>query len=389
MAKRLTRREFITRTSLAAGGLALAPTILAACGDDSSSGSGDSGSGSADVWFDNWTLYIDKPDGKLYGKGGTLDTFQQQTGVTIKYTEGYNDNNEYFAKIQPVLSKGDTIGPNIIAPTFWMAGRLIQLGWVDKLPLSQIPNSKNLLQSLTKPPSDPTGEYSLPWQSGIAGIAYNEEVTGGPITTVQQLWDPKYKGKIGMLTEMRDTMGLIAMSLGIDLKNPVYAKFQPAFDKLQEEVDNGQIRQFTGNDYVKDLSQGNFAACFGWSGDIVQIAKDNPKLKFAVPDSGGTLWFDDMVIPKGAKNVDDVAKWMNFVYDPVNAAKITAEVQYISPVQGVQDELRKMGGDAAALADSPLLFPDATTLNRLQSWGNMSDAEEQKFDEEFAKISGS
>ena len=389
MANRLTRRQFITRTGLAAGGLALGPSILAACGDDSTSSSGGSDLGDNDIWFDNWTLYIDKPDDKLYGKGGTLDEFQKQTGLKIKYTEGYNDNNEYFAKIQPLLSKGEPIGPNLIAPTFWMESRLRQLGWLDKLPLDKIPNSKNLITSLQKPPSDPTGEFSLPWQAGITGIAYNPTLTGKEITTLDDIWDPSLKGKVGMLTEMRDTIGLIALSQGLSLKNPTFKEFQPAFAKLDEEVKKGQIRSFTGNDYVKDLTQGNFAACLAWSGDIVQLQKDNSDIKFVVPASGSTRWFDTMVIPKGASKVDAVAKWMNFVYDPVNAARITAYVQYISPVQGVQEELRKMGGDAAKLADNQILFPDAATLARLQSWGNLSDGQEQLFDAEFAKISGS
>jgi spermidine/putrescine transport system substrate-binding protein len=379
----------MTRTGLALGGLAVGPQFLAACGgdDEESSGSGSSGGGD-DIWFDNWTLYIDKPDDELYGKGGTLDSFQNSSKLKIKYTEGYNDNTEYFAKIQPLLSKGDPIGPNIIAPTFWMAGRLLGLGWLDKLPLSDIPNAANLLTSLQKPPSDPTGEYSLPWQSGMAGIAYNQEVTGREITTVDDLWDPAFKGKIGMLTEWRDTIGLIAMSEGIDLDDPTFGKFQPAWDTLEEQVQNGQIRQFTGNDYVDDLEQGNFAACIGWSGDVAQLALSNPNIKFAIPESGGTLWFDTMVIPKGASNTDAVAKWMDYVYDPANAAKITAYVQYISPVQGVQDELRKMGGEDAALADNQLIFPDATTLANLQTWDNLEEDEEQKFDEEFSRISG-
>jgi spermidine/putrescine transport system substrate-binding protein len=390
MAKQVTRRQFMTRTGLAVGGLALGPQLLAACGDDDESSSGDGSSSSGeDIWFDNWTLYIDQPDGQIDGAGGTIDEFQKATGLTIKYTEGYNDNTEYFAKIQPLLSKGEPIGPNIIAPTFWLAGRLIQLGWVEKLPLDKVPNASNLLESLTKPPSDPTGEYSLPWQSGMAGIAYNKAAAGGEVRTMEQLLtSPELKGKIGMLTEMRDTMGIIAMSLGIDLDKPAFQDFTPAFEKLDEEVQNGQIRQFTGNDYVDDLEQGNYAACIGWSGDVVQLAKSNPSIRFVVPESGGTQWFDTMVIPKGASNIDAVGEWMNFVYDPVNAARITAEVQYISPVDGVQDELRKMGGEAAELADSQLLFPDASTLAVLQSWGNLEENEEQLFDEEFARISG-
>ena len=385
MTDRLSRRRFLTVSGAAAGGLVLGPAVLAACGGGSDNGSA---SGGPDVYFDNWTLYIDKPGGKLYGAGGTLDRFQKASGRTIKYVEGYNDNNEYFAKVQPILAAGRTIAPNLIAPTFWMAGRYITLGWAEKLPLAKVPNAKNLIAPLQKPPSDPTGEFSLPWQSGMAGIAYNQKVTGRPLTKVEDLWDPAFKGKIGLLTEMRDTVGLVAMSKGIELADPSFAKFQPAFDVLQEQVDKGQIRAFTGNDYTKDLVQGNYAACVGWSGDVVQLAKSNPDIKFVIPDSGGTLWFDTMVVPKGAKNTDAVAQFMDFVYDPANAARITAEVQYISPVDGVRDELRKIGGDAAALADSQLLFPDDATRAKLQSWGNLDEAEEKKFDDAFAKISG-
>ncbi len=385
MANRVTRRQFMTRTGLAMGGLALGPQLLAACGNDDESGGG-SGSGGADVYFENWPEYIDAPDGDLTGAGGTLATFEKDTGLTIKYTEAYNDNNEYFAKIQPLLSKGDPIGPNVIAPTNWLAGRLIQLGWVEKLPLDKIPNSSNLLPQFRKPPTDPTGEYSLPWQAGIAGIAYNITATGRELTSVEDLWAPDLKGKVSALTEMRDTVGVVAMSLGIDITDPTFDSMQPAFDKLREEVDNGQIRQFTGNEYVGPLEDGSLAACFAWSGDVLGMG--NPDVRFVVPDTGGTLWFDTMVIPGGASNTDAVAQWMDFVYDPVNAARITESVQFISPVEGVQEELRTMGGEAAALADNPLLFPDAATEERLQIFGLLSDDEEQRFDEEFSSISG-
>ena len=390
MANRVNRRQFMTRTGLAMGGIVLGPQILAACGGDDESGSGSEGESTGEpIWFDNWTLYIDQPDDELYGAGGTLDEFQKSSGLDIKYTEDFNDNNEYFAKIQPLLSKGDPIGPNIIAPTFWLAGRLLQLGWLEKLPLDQIPNASNLIESLTKPPSDPTGEYSLPWQSGMAGIAYNKAAAGGEVRTMEDLLtNPDLNGKVGMLTEMRDTIGLIAMGQGIDLDKPTFDKFQPAFEALDKAVQDGQVRQFTGNDYIDDLEQGNFAACIGWSGDVVQLSQSNPDIGFAIPESGGTLWFDTMVIPAGASNVDDVAKWMDYVYDPANAARIAAYVQYISPVQGVQDELTKMGGEEAALAENQLMFPDASTLANLQSWGNLDEDEEQLFDEEFARITG-
>lgn len=373
----LSRRRFLGRGGLALGGLALGPQILTACGDDSSSSS--TTQDNKTLYFANWPAYIDKD---------TVSAFQKESGIKFKYTEEYNDNNEYFAKIQPLLSKGKKIDPDMIAPTFWMAGRLINLGWVDKLPLSKIPNSKNLRAQLQKPSWDPTGEYSLPWQSGFAGIAYNEKVTGRALTKIDDLWDPAFKGKIGVLSEMRDTLGLIGLALGVDITKPTAKNLQPALDVLKEQVASGQIKQFTGNDYMDDLTQGNFAACIGWSGDIAQLSADNPELKFVIPESGGTLWSDTMVIPKGSDGVNPAAEFMNYVYDPVNAARITAYVQYVSPVDGVADELKKMGGDAAALVDNPLVFPPESDTKMLTSFGPLNDSDEQKLDAEFSKVQG-
>lgn len=378
----LSRRQFLGRGGMALGGLALGPRFLTACGSDEDESTGGGGATKQDtknLYFANWPAYIDEE---------TVAMFEKESGISFKYTEEYNDNNEYFAKIQPLLSKGKKIDPDLIAPTFWMAGRLINLGWVDKLDLAKIPNSKNLRSVLQKPTWDPTGEYSLPWQSGFAGIAYNSDVTGRELTSIDDLWDPAFKGKIGVLTEMRDTLGLIGLSEGVDISKPTAKALQKAIDVLQEQVDSGQIKQFTGNDYMDDLTQGNFAACIGWSGDIAQLSKDSPELKFVIPESGGTLWSDTMVIPKGSDGAEAAAQFMDYVYDPVNAARITAYVQYVSPVDGVQDELMKMGGDAAALADNVLLFPSEESSKNLFSFGPLSEKDEEALDAEFSKVQG-
>jgi spermidine/putrescine transport system substrate-binding protein len=192
-----------------------------------------------------------------------------------------------------------------------------------------------------------------------------------------------------MLTEMRDTIGLILMGEGKKISDiTTFDAASAGFDKLEKAKSEGQIRSFTGNDYVDDLSAGNFAACVAWSGDVLQLTKDNPDVKFIIPEEGGTSWYDTMVWMKGSQNGDAVAKWMNFLYDPVNAARLTSFVQYLSPVKGVQEELVKMGGDNAKLAEDPLLFPDAATFARLQSWGALAEEEEAKFDEAFASITG-
>ena len=393
----LTRRQLIIRAGvLGAAGISL-PSLLSACGggsDDATSEAGSSpstagggsspgGGGGNSLYFENWPLYIDPTED---GLTGTVDRFVAATGIDMKYTEAYNDNVEYFAKIQPILGTGKTIDPDIIAPTSWLVGRLITLGWLDPLPLDQIPNAANLRPDLVKPTWDPTGEYSLPWQTGFAGIAYNIDVTGRELTSTEDLFDPEFNGKIGMLTEIRDTMGLIMLADGVDITTvATFDAAAPSFERLQKAKDEGQIRRFTGNDYMDDLSNGNFAACVGWSGDVVQLSRDNPSVRFVIPEEGGTAWADAMVLPKGAVNRDAAAKWMDFVYDPVQAAQITAWVQYLSPVAGVQEELAKTDPD---LANNPLLFPDEETVARTHTFANLSEDVEAEYDAAFSAITG-
>ncbi len=393
----LTRRQLLARAgALGAAGVSL-PAILAACGSDSdsdgesgsagtspaTSGSTAGGGGGGSLFFENWPSYIDPTED---GATGTVDRFMESTGIDMRYTEAYNDNNEYFAKIQPLLGRGEPIDPDIIAPTSWLANRLITLGWLELLPLDQVPNAANLRADLQNPSWDPTGEYSLPWQTGFAGIAYNSDVTGRDITSVDDLFDPEFAGKVGALTEMRDTIGVIAMSLGIDISTlSTFEEAKPAFDKLQEAKDSGQIRRFHGNDYFDDLSNGNLAITIGWSGDVAAIARDNPAVKFVFPESGATAWADTMVIPKGSQNIDAAAQWMNFVYDPVQAAQITAWVGYVSPVDGVREEVEKLDAD---LANDPLVFPDEATLANTKGFAPLSEEVEAEYDAAFSAITG-
>jgi spermidine/putrescine transport system substrate-binding protein len=369
----MTRRQFLASTgALGVAGLSL-PALLAACGGDDAAG----------LFFENWPQYVDPTEGDLVG---TVDRFMEATGVKMKYTDAYNDNNEYFAKIQPLLGTGKTIEPDIIAPTSWMAGRLISLGWVEALPLADIPNIANLDDGFVKPTWDPTGEYSLPWQAGMAGIAYNSDAAGREIKSVADLFDPEFKGRVGMLSEMRDTIGLILMSEGIDPSTiSTFEDAAPAFEKLEKAKADGQIRAFTGNDYTDDLLAGNFAVCIGWSGDLFQLETESEAVKFVIPEEGGTRWADVMVVPKGAKNVANAAKWMNFVYDPEQAAQLTAYNMYVSPVKGVREIIEASDPELAA---NPLVFPDEATNARLRAFAQLSEEEEAKFDEAFSAIIG-
>ena len=211
--------------------------------------------------------------------------------------------------------------------------------------------------------------------------------TGRELGSFEDLFDPAFRGKIGMLTEMRDTVGLALLADGKDVTNITFDDAAAAFDRIERAKADGQIRQFTGNDYMDDLAAGNFVACVGWSGDIAQLALDNPDLRFVIPEEGGMRWSDVMIIPTEAPNIGNAARWMDYVYDPVNAARIAAYVGYNSPVEGVQDELRK-DPETAALADSTLMFPDEATLEKVHVFASLDEDEEAQFEERFSAITG-
>jgi spermidine/putrescine transport system substrate-binding protein len=359
----LTRLDLIRRAAL--GGAAFAiPGFLAACGgDEETAGTTTAGPKelAATLRFSNWPLYIDRDEKTK--KSPTLEQFTQKTGVQVQYFEDINDNATYFGKIQRPLSQGQSIDRDIIVLTdnSRFPGLLIQKGWAEKLDKSAIPNIANLQDSLKSPSFDPDREYSLPWQSGMTGIASNLKLTKKPVTSVDQLLeDSKLKGKVTLLTEMADTMSVVMLANGDDPAKVDDAAFDRALKRIQRAVDSGQVRQFTGNDYTGPLTRGDLAACISWSGDVVQLTVDNPKLTWNLADSGGDIWTDNMEIPIGG-DAFTASTFMNFVYDPKIAAQIAAYVNYVSPVKGAKEEAAKID---PALANNPLIFPDDETLSK-------------------------
>ena len=359
MNPRLTRNELLRRG--AAGGALLAfPSILAACGGGDGGGGDDGGELATVLNFSNWPLYID------VDKPTTLQKFTQQTNIKVNYFEDINDNAEYFAKVQGPLSQGNSIDRDIFVFTdnSRFPGLLVSQGWVEELDKDLIPNITNLVDAQASPPFDPDRTYSLPWQSGMTGIAWNEDVTG-PVTSVQQLLeDPKLKGKVTMLQELADSVGLVMLQNGDDPGAVTDDTFNAAIDTVQAAVDSGQIRRFTGNDYTQQLTNGDLAAAVAWSGDVVQLLADNPRLKWAIPESGGMIWTDNMLIPTGG-SAPTASTYMNFVYEPVIAAQIAAYVNYVTPVKGAKEELAKNDPETA---NNPLIFPDDETLAQVKQF---------------------
>jgi spermidine/putrescine transport system substrate-binding protein len=381
MTMRMTRRQLVQRGAAGATLLSL-PNLLAACGGGGGGGGG--GGELADTLrFSNWPLYIDYDEKTK--RHPTLDQFTKKTGIKVDYFEDINSNAEYFGKIQRPLSQGNSIDRDIIVLTDneRFLGLMIDKGWVEKLDKSLIPNIANLIDAQKSPPFDPDRTYSLPWQSGMTGIAWNEKETG-PVTSITQLFeDPKLKGRVTALNGMGDTPPLVMLDNGDDPSKVTDASWNAAMDRIQKAVDSGQIRKFTGNDYAQPLSQGDLAAAIAWSGDIYQLLSSNPHLRWALPTKGGAIWTDNMIIPTGG-SAPTASTYMNFVYDPKIAAQIAAYVAYVPPVTGTKAILAKTD---PKMASSELVFPSDDTLAKAHQFDSTA-LNNQTYIEQWQKILG-
>jgi spermidine/putrescine transport system substrate-binding protein len=385
----LTRRRLMKRG--AAGALSVsALAYLAACGTDEPEGG--EGGGKAEetkaipkgeiaksMYFANWPLYIEEDR-------GTLKEFEQEFGTKVKYVEEINDNTEFFGKVRQQYDRGDSGGRDIHVVTDWMADRMIQLGYVQRFDKSELPNLEaNLIERLKSPPFDPQREFSAPWQSGQTGIIYLKDAVRREPKSVEDLFDPAYKGKVTMLTEMRDSVGLVAAHLGHDPEKASVDQFMEAIDLIDEHVQSGQVRGFTGNEYIKDIPKGDTVMAFGWSGDAIVLQGENPNIRFVRPESGFHLWTDNMQIPVGAPAAYTAQKFIDFVYDPQVAVDITAYVNYVCPVEGVQEILEKRDPE---LAQSDFIFPDEQTLANAFVFRGLEPEEARELDDAFQRVIG-
>jgi spermidine/putrescine transport system substrate-binding protein len=357
MNPRMTRDELLRRGAAGVTLLSL-PGLLAACGGDDSGSDSEAGGELKKVLnFSNWEYYIDTK------KPTTFEQFKNKTGIKVNYYEDVNSNDGFFAKVQGRLSQGKGIDRDLIVATdnSRFPGEYVKNDWVQKLDKNLIPNMSNLIDAQKSPPFDSNRDYSLPWLSGMDGIAWNENLTG-PVTTVTQLFeDPKLKGKVGVWSEMGDSIGMVMLENGDDPSKVTDESFDAAIKKIQAAVDSGQIRKFYGNDYAQPLANGDLAACFAWSGDVAQLVVDNPKLHWGIAEKGGIIWTDNMLVPLGA-SVPTASTYMNFVYDPKIAAQIAVGTSFISSVKGVKEEAVKLDPKSS---ENTLIFPTDDMLSRM------------------------
>ncbi len=399
----LTRRRFLQGTTLT--GVA---AFLAACGTSGTGGSPSAAAPTsssaaattppteapsatpidktmaAELQFANWPLYIDTDDNDST-KHKTLEDFTAEYGTVVKYSEVINDNNEFFGTIKAPLEAGQPTGWDLMVLTQWMAARIIRLGWAEKFDVADMPNyTANLEDVYLAPDFDATNEYHAPWQSGMTGLGFDRKVTGD-LTSSDALWDPQWKGRITYLSEMRDAVGLTLENLGYDPLTVTTDQFDEAIAKLQQSVDDGIVRAFTGNDYAEDLVAGNVVLAMAWSGDIIQKQLEKASLRFSIPTQGGMLWYDNMMIPLGSPNVYTASIFADYVYRPAVAAQIAAWVNYICPVKGAQAELAKIDPD---LAKNPLIFPTPEMLTLVKPFKSLSEEEETYMNDQFSTLTG-
>lgn len=379
------RAQLTRRTMLAAAGGGAAALTLAAC---SPSGSAkptpppDNSANDKSLIWANWALYLDEDDS---GNHPTLDKFTEATGISAEYRVDVDDNNSYYGKVKDQLALGQDIGADVVCLTDWMVNRWITRGYTQTLDDSKIPNKANLNPDLVNVDFDPGRTQSMPWQGGFAGICWNKEKLPNGLRTVDDLWDPELKGRIGVLSEMRDTLGVIMMNNGVDISsNWGDNEFNAALDIFREQVTNGQIRNIKGNAYIEDLQNEDTLAAIVWSGDITALnAEAGDRWEFIIPEGGGTLWNDNFLIPVGSTRKSNAEELINWYYDPEIAAEVAAWVNYITPVEGAKEAAVAIDPE---LADNQLIFPDAETLSTVKVFRTLSGAEEQTYGAAFQSV---
>ncbi len=376
------------KTALIVAALVAAVTValgLAACGGGS--GGGIEGGGekqvetiklegkpSGSLTISNWPLYIDK---------ATVPAFEKATGVSVKYIEDINSNEEFFNKMQPLLQQGESGDRSIFVLADYMVSKMYKLGYLQEFDKSALPNfEKNLSPSLQHPPFDPNRDWTAPWQSGMTGIIVNKELAP-EVRSICDLFDPKYKGKVDFLNEVRETVPLVMKCEGVDPEKATEADWMKAIEKIKGAAESGQIRRFTGNDYARDLTSGDAVAVIGWSGDAVQLQADNANLEWRMPTEGCMLWSEDMVIPVGAPNPTAAEAWIDYVYEPKVQANIAEYVNYVTPVEGVKPILEKRSPE---LANNQLIFPSASFTKNCSPTPPLEGEEEQKVIKAFDAV---
>jgi len=389
-----TRRDAFRIAGLSAAGLA-----LAACGVQGQKAAPPKADAVADYWakqkkngtvvFANWPEYM--PEDK-----GPLEKFKRETGISYAYKEVINENAEFFGKADPVLRADQSLGYDIVVMTNGIQlQHMIELGYAVTLDQSKMPNFlANAGEKFKQRPYDPGNVYTMPYTSGVTGIAYNTKYVKDDITSIESLFDPKYKGRVGMMSDAQEIANFGMIALGVDPEKSTEADWRKAGEKLKAQRDDGLVRKYYDQNYIDAVSKGDVWLTMAWSGDVFQRQLAGEPVTFVVPEEGGTIWTDNMLIPKGAANPVDAMTLMDYLYRPEVAAELDEYIQFVTPVPAVRELLRAKAANASGedkkalldMVDSPLLFPSDADYAKLRSYTKLTTAQEQVFNPIFQSI---
>ncbi|MDW4918379.1 spermidine/putrescine ABC transporter substrate-binding protein [Streptomyces californicus] len=386
----MSRRSLLRALGAGAAGAALAGCgVPAAFVEPGERAGRDSSATDHTLHFANWPLYIDTDDDDE-SKRPTLDAFSRRTGISVTYTEEINDNDEFFGKISPALMNRQQTGRDLIVISDWMAARFVRLGWVQEMDRAKQPNvAKYLDPQLRTPAFDEGRLHSVPWQSGITGIAYNRKKLGREIRSTGELWADDLRGRVTLLSGLDESFALLMQGDGVDITRWTADDFHTMCEKVEKRVRSKHIRRFTGNDYIKDLATGDVLACQAYSGDVIQLQADNPDIEFVIPEEGAELWAESLMIPNLARHKRNAERLIDHYYDPEVAAELAAWVNYVCPVPAARDVLASSKDEeTAALAEDPLIFPDDAMRERLAIARDITSEERMDFAKKWNGIVG-
>jgi spermidine/putrescine transport system substrate-binding protein len=393
----LSRRSLL-RGAVFGGAAIAGARVLAACGVSAAGGSQtvppskavglaaakDFSDSEKVLHFSNWPAYIDVAE-KNQNDHPTLDAFSKQTGIKVDYVEEINDNNDFYTKIDPALAGHKDTGRDLVVLSDFMIPKLRQLNYIQQLDPSQVPNRANMLPSMLNDPVDPGRHFSMPWASGFTTIAYNSDLVHEPITSIAELFTrPDLKGRVTLFAEMEDTVAFALLVHGKDPAKFTDDDFAAALDYIKQAKSSGQVRQFSGNDYLSDFQQGNTAATMAYSGDVAQLGQANLKT-VDLPKEGMLSWSDNMVIPNYARHKKNAEKLMNFYYGPAISAELTDYTDYIPPVSGAVAELAKLDPDTAKV---PLIAPTQEMLTKARPFKALTVSQLDSYTQQFQQVSG-
>lgn len=394
LSSQVTRRSLLRALgggagALAVGGLATGCGVPAAYVEPGDRAARDLSSTEKRLTWANWPLYIDVDDDDP-AKRPTLDAFERRSGIQVTYTEEINDNDEFFGKISPSLMNHQKTGRDLIVISDWMCARFVRLGWVQEMDRARQPNVTEYLDPLLRSPAfDPGRKYTVPWQSGITGIAYNKRRLGREIRHVSDLWADDLKGRVTLLSGLDESFALLMQGNGVDITRWTADDFHRLCDQVEKRVRSQHIRRFTGNDYIKDLSSGDVLACQAYSGDVIQLQADDPDIEFVVPEEGAELWAESLMVPNLAAHKANAERLIDHYYEPEVAAELAAWVNYVCPVPAARDVLAAAKDrETAELAEDPLIFPDDAMRARLAIARDIAPSERTEFAKRWNAIAG-